>query len=96
MFVGMASARYQPAYCHGGAHFGVVDREGATSLDQLADIEAEFYGMIRWPIHDRSGPGLGGCLSRVAVVEVFLVLRLLPGGSATSLADAFVLETTGV
>ena len=69
---------------------------GRQSVDQLAHIEAQFYGMIRWPMRSiASVLGWEALFHAVAVAEVFLVLRLLPGGSATSLADAFVLETTG-
>lgn len=97
MFVGIASARYQPALLSRMAHlFASWTGKGRRSLDQLADIETEFYGVIRWPAHTIAAVlGWEAVFHLVAVTEVFLVLRLLPGGSTTSLADAFVLETTG-
>jgi hypothetical protein len=94
---GVVSARYQPALVSRVARIlATWTGRGRQSLDQLAHIEALFYGMIRWPMRSiASILGWEALFHAVAVVEVFLVLRLLPGGSATSLADAFVLETTG-
>ncbi len=94
---GVVSARYQPALVSRVARIlASWTGRGRQSLDQLAHIEAQFYGMIRWPMRSiASVLGWEALFHAVAVAEVFLVLRLLPGGSATSLADAFVLETTG-
>ena len=95
--VGVASARYQPALLSHLARFlAHWTGRGRTSLDQMADIETRFYGAIAWPMRSiASVLGWEALFHAVAVAEVYLVLRLLPGGSMTSLADAFVLETTG-
>ena len=94
---GVVSARYQPALVSRVARIlASWTGRGRQSVDQLAHIEAQFYGMIRWPMRSiASVLGWEALFHAVAVAEVLLVLRLLPGGSATSLADAFVLETTG-
>ena len=69
---------------------------GETSSGRLVEIEAQFYGMLRWPASRLTRVTAWEALFHVAAVaEVYLVLRLLAGGSTISLADAFVLETTG-
>jgi hypothetical protein len=95
--VGVVSARYQPALLsHLARGLASWTGRGRQSLGQLARIEAQFYGMIRWPVRSiASVLGWEALFHAVAVAEVFLVLRLLPGGSGTALSDAFVLETTG-
>ncbi|MEP7116214.1 MAG: lysylphosphatidylglycerol synthase transmembrane domain-containing protein [Acidobacteriota bacterium] len=72
----------------------VLGRE-ARSPDVLRDIEARFYGVLGWPrraLWIAAGWQVAFHLS--AVIEVWVVLRALSGGTA-SLADAFVLESTG-
>jgi hypothetical protein len=93
----VASARYQPAVLSRVARLlALLTGRGSSALSRLADIEAEFYGVIRWPFGTiTSVLGWEALFHVVAVTEVFLVLRLLPGGASISLADAFVLETTG-
>jgi hypothetical protein len=95
--VGVASARYQPALLSRVARIVANwTGRGRTSLEHLTDVETRFYGAIGWPMRSiASVLGWEALFHVVAVAEVFLVLRLLPGGSATSLVDAFVLETTG-
>jgi hypothetical protein len=94
---GVVSARYQPALLSRLARLlALWTGRGRGSLARLSDIEAEFYGVIRWPLSTTTSVlGWEAAFHVVAVTEVFLVLRLLPGGESISLADAFVLETTG-
>jgi uncharacterized membrane protein YbhN (UPF0104 family) len=64
--------------------------------ERLAEIEERFYGLLSWP---------GRLLARVAgwqalfhlmaLLEVYLVLRLLPGAERATLLDAFLLESAG-
>lgn len=68
----------------------------AVPVDAVREIESRIYGVLQWPI---------GRIARVlvweaafhvaAVAEVWLVLRLLPGGEQTTLVDAFLMESTG-
>ena len=64
--------------------------------EALRDVEARIYGVLRWPISRLLGVGVWEFLFHVAAVsEVWLVLRLLPGGARTTLLDAFLMEATG-
>ncbi len=62
----------------------------------LREVERRFYEPLQWP------PGRlarvaawQGLFHATAIVEVYLVVRLLPGGGHATIVDAFVLETAG-
>ncbi|MGH9172711.1 MAG: lysylphosphatidylglycerol synthase domain-containing protein, partial [Vicinamibacterales bacterium] len=90
-------ARHQPAVLSRLAHLlSALTGRGQTSSDRLTEIETQFYRMLTWPAHRLARVMTWEAVFHLAAVtEVWLVLRLLPGGSAASVADAFVLETTG-
>jgi Lysylphosphatidylglycerol synthase TM region len=67
----------------------------ARSPDALRDIEARFYGVFSWPASALwAAAGWQAAFHLGAVLEVWLILRALSGGT-TSFADAFVLESAG-
>ena len=67
----------------------------AQSPDVLRDIEARFYGVLRWPRRALWAAAVWQAAFHVgAIAEVWIILRVLSGGAA-SFADAFVLESAG-
>ena len=94
---GMIAARHQPAALSRLARaLSALTGRTLSASGHLEEVEALFYGALTWPARRFAGVVLWeGAFHVAAVAEVFLVLRLLPGGVAVSLADAFVLETTG-
>lgn len=70
--------------------------KSAVPADAVREVESRIYGVVQWPI---------GRIVRVlawdaafhaaAVAEVWLVLRLLPGGERITLVDAFLMESAG-
>lgn len=90
-------ARRKPALLSRLAHMlSALTGRGATSGERLAEVERQFYGMLRWRASRLTHLLAWEALFHVAAVaEVYLVMQLLPVSGETSLADAFVLETTG-
>ena len=91
------AARTQPAVL---SRLGPIITRMAGKADApaeaLRDIEARLYGVLRWPFSRLVGVGFWELLFHVAAVsEVWLVLRLLPGGANTTLVDAFLMESAG-
>jgi hypothetical protein len=94
---GVWIGRRQPAIISRLAH-AVASRtgRGQTTPDRLREVEERFYGVLAWPISRTLNVALWEAAFHVgAVAEVFLVLRMLPGGAHVTLLDAFVLETAG-
>ncbi len=66
------------------------------SHDAAAALEAQVYGVVRWPARRLATVAAWEVLFHVAAVaEVWLVLRALPGGGATTIVDAFLMEAAG-
>jgi glycosyltransferase 2 family protein len=62
----------------------------------LREVEQRFYGLLRWPPGRVARVAAWQAVFHVtAIVEVYLLLRLLPGGEQATIVDAFVLETAG-
>ena len=62
----------------------------------MREIESRIYGVLQWPISRIARALVWEAAFHVAAVaEVWLVLRLLPGGAQATLLDAFLLESTG-
>ncbi len=93
---GAIAARQQPAVLSRLARaLSALTGRGRSSHDQLQEIERHFYGMLTWPAAALARVAVWEALYHLAaVVEVYVVLWLLFGGAAT-VAEAFVLETTG-
>jgi len=65
----------------------------AATFDAL---ERSVYDVVHWPLARLAQVTLLEAAFHVlAVVEVWVILRVMPGGAATSLQDAFLMETTG-
>jgi len=71
-------------------------RGGPTSAGALAELERSIYDVVHWPIARLVHVAGWEALFHVAAVaEVWLILRVIPGGQGTTLTDAFLMETTG-
>ena len=64
--------------------------------DAVREVESRIYGVLQWPatriLHVAGWEALFHVL---AVAEVWMVLRLLPGGEQLTLVDAFLMESAG-
>lgn len=64
--------------------------------DAVREVESQIYGVLQWPatriLHVAGWEALFHVL---AVAEVWMVLRLLPGGDQIALVDAFLMESAG-
>jgi hypothetical protein len=71
-------------------------RRADVPADGVAEIESRIYGVLRWPLRRILGVVVWEALFHIlAVAEVWMVLRLLPGSASISLADAFLMESAG-
>jgi hypothetical protein len=65
----------------------------AATFDAL---EQSVYDVVHWPAARLAQvASLEALFHVLAVLEVWLILRVMPGGSDTSLQEAFLMETTG-
>ena len=64
--------------------------------DAVRDVESRIYGVLRWPAARLlQVSGWEAIFHLLAVAEVWVVLRLLPGGDQIAIVDAFLLESAG-
>ncbi len=90
-------ARSQPAVLSRFAPL-VTKLAGRTAVpaDAIREVESRIYGVLGWPISRLAHVAAWEATFHVAAVaEVWLVLRLLPGGGDATLVDAFLLESAG-
>jgi len=95
--VGFWVARSQPAILSKLAP--LVTRlagKSAVPAEAVREVESRIYGVLQWPL-SRIGRVVvwEAAFHVAAVAEVWLVLRLLPGGGRTTLVDAFLMESAG-
>lgn len=65
----------------------------AVTFDAL---ERSVYDVVHWPAGRLAEVAVCQATFHVlAVIEVWLILRVMPGGGGTSFADAFLMEATG-
>jgi hypothetical protein len=68
----------------------------ASSTETLQSLEERFYSVMEWPaaraLHVSAWEA---AFHAVAVAEVWLIVRLLPGGASATIGEAFLLETAG-
>jgi len=88
--------RTRPALLSRAGHVlaRLIGRPGsAATFDAL---ERSVYDVVLWPA-SRLAKVLAweGVFHALAVLEVWLILRVMPGGGATSVPEAFLMETTG-
>jgi glycosyltransferase 2 family protein len=90
-------ARRKPAALSRLAHtVSLLTGRARVSQQRLREVEGEFYGILEWPPTQIAHVAAWeGAFHVAAVIEVYLVLTLVPSSAETSLAVAFVLETTG-
>jgi hypothetical protein len=95
--IGVWAARTQPAVLSRLAP--LVSRLAGRSqapADAIREVEQRVYGVLKWPAARLAGVAFWELLFHVgAVAEVWLVLRLLPGGDRITLVDAFLMESAG-
>ncbi len=64
--------------------------------DAVKEVESRIYGVLQWPasriLRVIAWDVLFHCL---AVAEVWMVMRLLPGGDSITIVDAFLMESAG-
>ena len=64
--------------------------------DALTEVESRIYGALQWPASRIARVAAWDVLFHcLAVAEVWLVLRLLPGGDRITLVDSFLMESAG-
>lgn len=94
---GVWAARSQPAILSRLAPLMTrLAGQSAMPADAVREVESRIYGVLRWPIGRIAKVVVWDAAFHVAAVaEVWLVLRLLPGGERTTLVDAFLMESAG-
>jgi hypothetical protein len=93
---GLWLARRRPAILSTLAQAAArITGRDARTPDAVLEIESRFYGVLQWPPRALwTAAGWQAAFHALAVVEVWVILRALGGGTA-GLADAFVLESAG-
>jgi uncharacterized membrane protein YbhN (UPF0104 family) len=91
------AARRQPAVLsHVARGTAALMQRVHLSTERLVEIERRFYGVLSWPVARLLRiAGLQIVFHAVALLEVYLVLRLLPGAGHVTVLDAFLMETAG-
>ncbi len=88
--------RTRPALISRAGHLvaRAIGRSG--SAEAFEALERSVYDVVHWPA-SRLAQVMAweAAFHALAVLEVWLVLRLMPGGAAASIEDAFLMETTG-
>lgn len=89
--------RMRPAVLSGAWQvLGRLRRRPARPAEAAMALETRIYDVVHWPPGRLAAVALCQALFHVvAVTEVWLVLRRLPGGADTTLVEAFLLEATG-
>jgi hypothetical protein len=71
-----------------------IGRPGSAATFEA--LERSVYDVVHWPAARLARvTALEAAFHVLAVLEVWLILRVMPGGADTSLPDAFLMETTG-
>ncbi len=64
--------------------------------DAVREVESRIYGVLQWPVTRMlQVAGLMALFHVLAVAEVWMVLRLLPGADQITAVDAFLMESAG-
>lgn len=95
--IGVWAARTRPAVLSRLAP--VITRLAGRSeapAEAMTEIESRIYGVVQWPLPRLAlVAGWEALFHVLAVAEVWMVLRLLPGGALVTPVDAFLLESAG-
>lgn len=71
-------------------------RRADAPADAIREVEARIYGVLQWPLaRTLHVAACEATFHVLATLEVWLVLRLLPGGSGLTIGDAFLMESAG-
>jgi hypothetical protein len=88
--------RTRPALLSRAGHALVRLLGRPASAATFDALERSVYDVVHWPAARLAQVAALEALFHVlAVLEVWLILRVMPGGSGTSLENAFLMETTG-
>jgi hypothetical protein len=72
----------------------VLGRPGSAAAFHA--LEQSVYDVVHWPLSRLAHVVVWeAAFHALAVLEVWLILRVMPGGADTSFGDAFLMETTG-
>jgi hypothetical protein len=94
--VGFWLFRSRPAVLSRAGH--LLARVGRSRLtpEALTALEGQIYDVVHWPARRLAAiAGWEAAFHVLAVAEVWLILRTMPGGQHTTMIEAFLLETTG-
>lgn len=97
LVVAIWAARARPALLSRIAPF-VTKLAGRPDVpaDAVREIETRIYDVLQWPVpRILHVSAWEAGFHILAVAEVWLVLRLLPGGDTVTLGDAFLMESAG-
>ncbi|MGH9383544.1 MAG: lysylphosphatidylglycerol synthase domain-containing protein [Vicinamibacterales bacterium] len=91
------AARNRPAILSRfGPVIAILGGRAHAPADRLREVETKIYDAAHWPLSRLAHIGVWEALFHVfAVAEVWLVLRVVPGGAQTTLVDAFLMESAG-
>ena len=95
--IGLWAARTRPAVLSRLAPLvtRLAGRADAPA-DAIREVESRIYGVLQWPASRIARVVAWDVLFHcLAVAEVWLVLRLLPGGDRITLVDSFLMESAG-
>ena len=95
--IGLWIARTRPAVLSRLAPLvtRVAGRADAPA-DAIREVESRIYGALQWPASRIARVVAWDVVFHcLAVAEVWLVLRLLPGGDSITIVDAFLMESAG-
>ncbi len=95
--VGLWVARTRPAVLSRlGPVITKLVGKATTSAEMLREVETRIYDVLHWPVTRLARVTLWEAAFHVAaVLEVWIVLRLLPGSEHATVVDAFLMETAG-
>ena len=95
--VGLWAARTRPAILSRlGPFITKLVGKATTSAEMLREVETRIYDVLQWPVTRLARVTLWEAVFHVAaVLEVWIVLRLLPGSEHATVVDAFLMETAG-
>ncbi len=93
----LLAARRRPAVLSRLAHLAArLGAQAHLPAERLTEIEQRFYGLLAWPGRRLARiAGWQALFHLMALLEVYLVLRLLAGAEHATVLDAFLLESAG-
>jgi hypothetical protein len=88
--------RERPALISRAGHLLARALGRPGSVVTFEGLERSVYDVVHWPAARLAQVmTCEAAFHLLAVLEVWLILRVMPGGTTTSIQDAFLMETTG-